>query len=88
MAKMSVMAREECNGHRCNKRADKEYTWKAGAHNLRIARVLLLFRAFSSYFRPRVPRYNVSKEAVRPEGLSVAVVSASVSSGLLCPNEK
>ena len=30
MAKMSVMAREECNGHtRCNKRADKEYTWKA-----------------------------------------------------------
>ena len=29
MAKRSVMAREECNGHRCNKRADKEYTWKA-----------------------------------------------------------
>ena len=29
MAKRSVMAREECNDHRCNKRVDKEYTWKA-----------------------------------------------------------
>ena len=29
MAKRSVMAREECNGHRYNESADKEYTRKA-----------------------------------------------------------
>ena len=29
MAKRSVMAREECNDHRCNKRVGKEHTWKA-----------------------------------------------------------
>ncbi len=23
------MASEECNGHRCNKRVDKEHSWKA-----------------------------------------------------------